>query len=431
MTAPSFEIDQPGGAGSGTAGQSRIDLWINTLCNLTCLNPPAGASFNWQILSAPSGSTATIINPTAQVAQFTPDVNTKSFRLKLTINAGGPGLTFIFIISCPKDNTGTVVNRGWRTPALNESNTDNNAGGNTQGYDPDYETIIFDLLANAFGAGGGGLAGVLYVTHASVSPQLSSSQNCASCDTDSGGALPSIAFPTSPTPGMLVAVFDSNDNASVNNVTLTSASPIQDPSSPGNDRTTLTFTSDNFAYLWTYDPDYGGYWNLLFVLDFKAITGRDTNDYTGVGTIAYIGPSQTQMNWTDSTWVDGLVGKASTNSVTWVDILSLDVVAYLGAATAGLGDWSVTVEGFDSGSSGPTTPWIRWDVTFRSFCDSAGAVALSPATPAAINSDSNGTVTGYNVQVILTGTTVKVQVQGGSGGHTVKWSAIPQVQWVT
>jgi hypothetical protein len=156
MPAPSFQIDQPSGAGSGTAGLARRDLWVGKACTLTCTNPPAGATFLWELLYAPPGSTAVVINPNSVAATFTPDRPTQSFRLRLTINSGGPGNVFIFIIACTFDVTGAATNRTWRTPAVNEQETEGNFGGNQNGYAPDYDQIIFDLLANAFGSSGQG-----------------------------------------------------------------------------------------------------------------------------------------------------------------------------------------------------------------------------------------------------------------------------------
>jgi hypothetical protein len=156
MPSPSFKIDQPSGAGSGTSGLSRKDLWVNKACTLTCTSPPAGATFLWELLYGPPGSTAVIINPNNVAATFTPDKLTQSFRLRLTINAGGPGNVFIFIIACTFDTTGIAANRSWRTPAVNEQETEGNFVGNPNGYSPDYDQIIFDLLANAFGGSGQG-----------------------------------------------------------------------------------------------------------------------------------------------------------------------------------------------------------------------------------------------------------------------------------
>ena len=160
MTA-SFQVDQSSGAGSGVAGEARIDLWLLQPVTLTCLSPPPGAVFLWEILYAPSGSAAVITDPTSQVAFITPDVNTRSFRLHLRINAGGAGFDFYFILCCTRDGFGSLVNNGWRTPALDEQQDDQNQGGNTYGYLPDYDQIILDI---AEGGGGGGGGGVVYTS---------------------------------------------------------------------------------------------------------------------------------------------------------------------------------------------------------------------------------------------------------------------------
>lgn len=165
MPSPSFQIDQPTGAGSGTTGLSRDDLWVSTSCNLTATNPPVGATFLWTLLYQPPTSSATITNPSSMVATFEPDVLTQSFRLNLKINAGGPGLSFNFIIAATKTNTGVLANRGWRTPALNEQDDEGNFAGNTSGYTPDYDKIVLDILANAeFGSSP---TGYFYITFSS------------------------------------------------------------------------------------------------------------------------------------------------------------------------------------------------------------------------------------------------------------------------
>jgi len=149
----SFQVDQSGGAGAGVAGESRVDLWANTAVTLTCLSPPPSAQFLWEVLYAPTGSAAVITNPNSQVASITPDVNTRSFRLHLRINAGGAGSDFYFILSCPKDSFGNPVNNGWRTPAWNEQEAEQNQGGNTLGYLPDYDRIILAVAALGGGSG--------------------------------------------------------------------------------------------------------------------------------------------------------------------------------------------------------------------------------------------------------------------------------------
>lgn len=201
MPSPSFQIDQPTGAGTGTAGQSRKDLWQSTACNLVCNNPPPGATFLWSLLYKPPASTATIINPTSSTAQFTPDLVTQSYRLNLQINAGGPGLSFNFIVACTKNNTGSITNRGWRTPALDEQDSENNFAGNGNGYVPDYDQIILDLLANAQFSGSSGPSGYAYVTHTN-SPYTVANTGTIHVDADVNAAPAGpiiIALPAAPT----------------------------------------------------------------------------------------------------------------------------------------------------------------------------------------------------------------------------------------
>ena len=144
--AVQVEIDQPGGAGSGTPGQSRKDLWEGQVCDLVASGFPGGATFLWALLYAPPGSAATIGSATSSTATFTPDVTHRTFRLSLTVNSGGVGLFVVFLLCSTKNSVGVVVDRAWRTPAFNEQLTDQPFPADVAGYAPDYDNIIQDLL---------------------------------------------------------------------------------------------------------------------------------------------------------------------------------------------------------------------------------------------------------------------------------------------
>ena len=150
----SFEINQAAGAGAGTPGQSRKDLWQGVPCQLVATGVPPATAVLWELLYVPSGSSAAITNPTSLTSTITPDVGVRSMRLRLTVGAGGIGNVFVFIMACSFDSTGTLANRGWRTPALNENDGEPDFGAQVDGWLPDYDKIILDLLAHGFGGVG-------------------------------------------------------------------------------------------------------------------------------------------------------------------------------------------------------------------------------------------------------------------------------------
>lgn len=290
------------------------------------------------------------------------------------------------------------------------------------------------------GGGGGGnpaLQGVVYVTNSTSPAQLSSTVQCASCDTFTGATT--VYLPISPTPGLMVAVFDSDNDANTHNITVTTTAgniPIEDPGNPGSYPSTVTLNVANISVLWIWDTSYGGEWQIVSVFpaisnapspDYSTLPGTTTNQYTGSGTVAEIIPSETQLNYGQSTRVDSFVGAIQTNnSSTFTTIASFDLA--IDIAFKAVGDWSISIVGFDSGSSGTSIPVYRADLVFDTLYTGSVTV-LFPSSPTPINVRSNGTVTGYNVQVIQSGTAILVQVQGTNTSH-VHWSCIGQVQWV-
>lgn len=157
-----FTIDQPGGAGSGSPGQARRDLWLGHQVLLTAVDLSPGG-YIWEFLpgGTPPGSTAVLADHTLQQASFTPDV-AGSYRVRLIWNGGGPGKVSTKVIRVTKNSLGTLTKRGWGFPAFDERPDETNFSGNARGYAPEFEFILDDILENAFGgtlAAGGDLGG--------------------------------------------------------------------------------------------------------------------------------------------------------------------------------------------------------------------------------------------------------------------------------
>ncbi len=142
--------DQPAGAGSGTPGQARQDLWQSQVVNLS-VSTSGNTGFSWELLDRPPGSATSLSTPNSSTSSFTPDV-VGTYRIRLSVNGGGAGNVQIRVFRCRFDNAGTLVNRGWALPALGEAGIDeNNYNGNVRGTDQVLRFIFDDLLPWASG----------------------------------------------------------------------------------------------------------------------------------------------------------------------------------------------------------------------------------------------------------------------------------------
>ena len=163
MTA-TFTIDQPFGAGAGSAGEARRDIWLGQQVLLTALDlSPGGYVWEFQPGGIPPGSLAVIVDGGLQQASFTPDLP-GSYRVRLLWNGGGAGRVSTKVIRVTKDPYGLTLNRGWGVPAFDERPDETNFSGNFRGSTPEFEFIFADLLTNAFGASAPAGTGFVRVT---------------------------------------------------------------------------------------------------------------------------------------------------------------------------------------------------------------------------------------------------------------------------
>lgn len=153
MPGAKIRIDQPLGAGSGTAGYARSGLWQSQLINL--VSTLAGnISYQWELIDIPTGSSATLSNSTSATASFTPD-EPGTYLVRLTTNGGGSGNVQERLIGVTKDNTGVDVRRGWRFPAFRET-AESATGLSIKGWATALEQIFTDLLSGALPVGANG-----------------------------------------------------------------------------------------------------------------------------------------------------------------------------------------------------------------------------------------------------------------------------------
>lgn len=219
-----FTIDQPSGAGLGSPGVARDELWYGQLVTFTAL--PAG-SYLWLLLDRPPGSVATLSSSNTQITTLMQDLP-GSYRVQLITNGGGVGNVMTKIAAAKYDAAGILVNRGWRTPAFDEHPDEANFAGNARGYAPAWEFIIADILANAFTGGGGSTYQITNVLSSlgAYLVVLSPSVQVIAVDTDSPGpGNPiTVTVPAIAPSGTVLLVKDSKGKCATNGNAITVAS---------------------------------------------------------------------------------------------------------------------------------------------------------------------------------------------------------------
>ena len=138
--------NQPSGAGAGTPGEARKDLWLTKVVNLS-VSTSGNSSFSWTMLAKPLASAATLSTPTASTSSFTPDV-VGTYRIQLVTNGGGVGNEQTLVYRARYTSTGALANRGWAYPAFGEIDIESNYGGNQRGWAEDLDFILEDVRAN-------------------------------------------------------------------------------------------------------------------------------------------------------------------------------------------------------------------------------------------------------------------------------------------
>jgi len=147
MPGAVITIDQPTGAGAGTPGVARRDLWKNQLVNLTVATS-GNSSIEWALIDVPPGSAATLTNADQPVASFTPDLR-GTYRIQLITNGGGPGNVSILVVRVRFTNTGSPDGRQWALPAIGEISGESNyplgLTSNTRDWAQVFEEIFEDI----------------------------------------------------------------------------------------------------------------------------------------------------------------------------------------------------------------------------------------------------------------------------------------------
>lgn len=145
-------INQPTGAGAGTPGVARNDLWQNQMVELQ-IGTGGNANPVWTLLDKPPGSSTSIDNPNSATCHFTPDL-VGTYRIQLTVNGGGPGNVQVKVARVRHDSAGDIIQRGWAYPAKGEVQGENDYAGNTRGWAEPIEFIFEDIRQALDGAGG-------------------------------------------------------------------------------------------------------------------------------------------------------------------------------------------------------------------------------------------------------------------------------------
>ena len=156
MPAANFTINQPGGAGPGTLGVARKDIWRGVPVQLVA---ETSGSYTWRLLDKPRGSLATLSDYFVQNPTIVPDVN-GSYLIELN-NGAGPNRVKVLVFRV-KTADG-ITEDGYALPAFQEPVAAANYGGNTRGsadaIEDVFDWIITNVAGSLSGPAGGDLSG--------------------------------------------------------------------------------------------------------------------------------------------------------------------------------------------------------------------------------------------------------------------------------
>jgi len=157
MPSATFQIDQerPGPSTSyGTPGVARKDVWKDRYVHVHATDPPAGASYFWEFIDKPAGSSAEFLDPgsgapdnTVPNPKFMPDC-WGPYRVRNTVSGGLYVSTKV--VHASHDYVGNLLMSGMRLPAFgevpDEVNWDIGGGGyNERGYAPDFDKFLVEF----------------------------------------------------------------------------------------------------------------------------------------------------------------------------------------------------------------------------------------------------------------------------------------------
>ncbi len=143
MPGAQIVANQATGAGAGTPGVARNDLWKSQAVQLVD-SMGGNSSWQWTLLDKPATSAASLTGATTANAAFTPDV-IGSYRVRLITNGGGPGNIVIMVLRVRYSNAGVLENRGWAYPAMGELQGESNYGSNERAWAQVIEAIAEDI----------------------------------------------------------------------------------------------------------------------------------------------------------------------------------------------------------------------------------------------------------------------------------------------
>ena len=227
-----IRIDQGSGAGVGTDGQARTNIWMSQLVELLDVGVGVPVSSLWTLDDKPAGSAATMLNPTTSTASFTPDV-VGTYKVTLTRDGSVTGANVkTLVIRVTRSNVGAALTNIYPLPAFREraEHSDGIAGQGTagRGYSPLFDSITTTVALSAIRRDlYYGVAGVQ-----EVDSNVSTGVGCIILDPsilpgDAGGITRTIVFETviSATVGMTaeVRLWNITDGALVTGTTMTTA----------------------------------------------------------------------------------------------------------------------------------------------------------------------------------------------------------------
>jgi hypothetical protein len=250
-----FDQPQPSTPSFGSPGVARNDLWQSRVITARCTTG-GNLSFAWQFLDIPPGSAAVLSSTDLITTTWNPDLP-GTYRVQLITNGGGPGNVQVLVAVIRFDTNGTMVNRGWRLPALGEVAGEQNFDGQTRGWDETFEIIYFDLLEQ-LGERQQGLLAVNHTTPGTLTLGPPTEFLVAVCDSTTGTC--DVSMPNPSSAGVVATVIDDGAESTTNPITVHgNGKLIESPSAPGTYATTATLNDNSASVDWM---DTGVHWKI-------------------------------------------------------------------------------------------------------------------------------------------------------------------------
>lgn len=134
MSGAHFRIDQAANiVPTGTVDTARVDVWQDRAVLLVATDTVTGSP-QWTLLSGPVGASLSLSGSGTNTATLSAP-KPGSYLCEYLVGDGAGANAKRFVIRVTRDTNGLIIDDGQVDPAFQEEEGDDNAGGNTRGWD--------------------------------------------------------------------------------------------------------------------------------------------------------------------------------------------------------------------------------------------------------------------------------------------------------